>query len=311
MRVSLPSMAATIFLTSLVASNAFAQSAPSGASQTSAPPAAPAPPASSSPAPADAARPLSECKTTPTDAESEAAHGAYLAGKGSFDEADYTTAVTYFKDAYRRDCTKYEVLNALARAYELKGDRAEAVNALEAYLKRAPGNNPGNDAIQHRIAVLKDEMAAANAPAPPPAAAPPPAEHVSAPSPAPPAHAHAARAPWPWIVVGGGAVAAGAGIVLWAIGTGQVNGAKDDAAAAGCQDSHCPKNVDVKPFQDKNDSGTTKRTVGVILAGVGVAAIAGGLAWHFLEPRRSDGVKASLSPGMAPGYAGLSMAGSF
>jgi len=57
------------------------------------------------------------CSGEPTDADTNAAHGAYMAGKGSFDEADYSRAIDYFKDAYRRDCTKPELLVIIARAY--------------------------------------------------------------------------------------------------------------------------------------------------------------------------------------------------
>src|SRR5271170_8049952 len=78
------------------------------------------------------------CPTKPSQADTDAAHGAYMAGKGSFDEADYTTAISYFKDAYRRDCTKHELLEIIARAYELQGNRREAVHALETYLDRVP-----------------------------------------------------------------------------------------------------------------------------------------------------------------------------
>ncbi|HWL84752.1 MAG TPA: hypothetical protein VNO21_03075, partial [Polyangiaceae bacterium] len=84
----------------------------------------------------------------------------------------------------------------------------------------------------------------------------------------------------------------------------------------------CPSSVDTKPFQDKNDSGVTKRTAGMVLAGVGVAALAGGLVWHFKEPSlaRKGGKSARSAPGaarfeahpeVAPGYGGLSLAGVF
>src|SRR5882672_5341011 len=68
------------------------------------------------------------CTTAPTEADKSAAKGAFAAGQGSFNEADYATAITYWRDAYRRDCTAHLLLTNLARAYELKGDRAEAVN---------------------------------------------------------------------------------------------------------------------------------------------------------------------------------------
>ena len=69
----------------------------------------------------------------------------------SFDENDYPTAIQYFRDAYRRDCTKYELLNIISRAYELKGDKPEAINALETYLKRAPAGDPSLESIQKRL----------------------------------------------------------------------------------------------------------------------------------------------------------------
>ncbi|MEO8876441.1 MAG: tetratricopeptide repeat protein, partial [Polyangiaceae bacterium] len=99
----------------------------------------------------------------PSKDDSEVAHGAYIAGKRAFDENDYPTAIQYFKDALRRDCTKYELLNIISRAFELKGDRPEAINALEAYVKRAPANDPSVEAIQRRIVNLKALQAAADA----------------------------------------------------------------------------------------------------------------------------------------------------
>ncbi|HEX7663503.1 MAG TPA: tetratricopeptide repeat protein, partial [Polyangiaceae bacterium] len=100
------------------------------------------------------------CTTTPSRDDSDVAHGAYIAGKRSFDENDYPTAIQYFKDALRRDCTKYELLNIISRAYELKGDRPEAINALETYVKRAPAADPNLEAIQKRLANLKAQAAA-------------------------------------------------------------------------------------------------------------------------------------------------------
>ncbi|WP_394834155.1 tetratricopeptide repeat protein [Pendulispora rubella] len=297
-------MALTIFLTSLVAAPAFAQS-----------PSAPA--SKPAEAPSSGLTVYPECKTMPTEAESEAAHGAYLAGKGSFDEADYTTAITYFKDAYRRDCTKYELLNALARAFEAKGEPPEAIHALETYLRRAPATNPGNADVQRRIAALKAQMA------PPPAGGSGSAPSQVTPSTtsstttttAPAPHEGDRPAPvhtiYPWIVAGGGAVVAIVGVSLWAIGNGQVSQSKDDASAAGCSGTSCPDGVNVKPFQDKNDSGTTKKTLGVVLVGVGAAAIAGGLVWHFVEPSLARSRKVHARPDVGPGYAGLSLGGAF
>src|SRR6188768_176565 len=99
-----------------------------------------------------------ECVKTPTDAETAAAKGAYQAGNASFDEADYPRAITYWEDAYRRDCTANLLLKNLARAYELYGQKRQAVVALETFLVREPGS-PDKEQIQRRIEVLKKQIA--------------------------------------------------------------------------------------------------------------------------------------------------------
>ena len=73
---------------------------------------------------------------TVTPADSEAAHIKYLAGKVDYDEYRYASAIAQFRDAYARDCHKHELLIIISRAYELNGDRASAIRALETYLER-------------------------------------------------------------------------------------------------------------------------------------------------------------------------------
>src|SRR5271170_5681233 len=118
------------------------------------------------------------CTSKPSQADTEAAHGAYTAGKGSFDEADYSRAINYFKDAYRRDCTKNELLIIIARAYELQGNRREAVHALETYLDRVPSAQDAEVQRRH-IANLKREIT--EQPTPPASASAPPSAAASAP----------------------------------------------------------------------------------------------------------------------------------
>src|SRR6478609_6755436 len=103
-----------------------------------------------------------ECVKTPTDAETAAAKGAYQAGNASFDEADYPRAITYWEDAYRRDCTANLLLKNLARAYELYSQKRQAVVALETFLVREP-NAADKEQIQRRIEVLKKQIAAEKA----------------------------------------------------------------------------------------------------------------------------------------------------
>src|SRR6478609_160251 len=111
-----------------------------------------------------------DCGREPTEAEVAAAKGAFQAGNASFNEADYTRAIDYWEDAYRRDCTANPLLLNLARAYELAGRKRQAVVALETFLAREPGSGE-KDQINRRIEVLKKKIAEEDAAA---AAAPPP-----------------------------------------------------------------------------------------------------------------------------------------
>ena len=99
------------------------------------------------------AKPYPECTAEPTEGDVAAAKGAFQAGQASFNEADYARAITYWEDAYRRDCTAHALLLNLARAYELGGDKEQAVEALQTYLARKP-ESPQKDQINRRIEVL-------------------------------------------------------------------------------------------------------------------------------------------------------------
>jgi hypothetical protein len=262
------------------------------------------------------------CPGKPSQADTDAAHGAYMAGKGSFDEADYATAINYFKDAYRRDCTKHELLVIISRAFELQGNRREAVHALETYLERAP-TAPDADIQKRHIANLKRELveqpsASVSAsssvsalPAPPPSAAPLPSVPASA-APAsepPPVAATASHSIAPWIVVGVGGAALVTGAILYGVGGGNVSSAEKD-----CGPNH---NLPTCTNSDAStgNSGRTLESVGVVAGSVGLAAVAAGLLWHFFEPT-SAGVSAQtgkplVTPQVAPGYAGVGVLGRF
>jgi hypothetical protein len=265
------------------------------------------------------------CAAKPSQADTDAAHGAYMAGKGSFDEADYTTAINYFKDAYRRDCTKNELLEIIARAYELKGDRREAVHALETYVDRAP-TAPDVDVQKRHIANLKRELAdqaAASTSASASAAASVAPSASASSSAAPSASAIASVAPTtepppssppsghtlpPWIVVGVGGAAIITGGVLYLVGSGNVSSAENNCPAP----SHTGPNCTASDASSGN-SGRTLESVGVVAGSVGLAAVAGGLIWHFMEPTASSTQtgKPLVVPQVGPGYAGVGVGGRF
>jgi tetratricopeptide (TPR) repeat protein len=258
----------------------------------------------------------------PSKAESEGAHGAYMAGKASFDVGEYDRAIDLFKDAYRRDCTKYELLSIVARAYELKGDRAEAVIALQAYLDRAPPNDPGNEPIRQRMVRLKQQIStqpsgpagSATAPtttAPPASSSAGPADAASAPT--SPERKHTVT---PWIVAGAGAAATVTGVVLLVVGLGKISDSKALCQRTDAGGRVCAKPEEVGRAEKLQSDGNTLGAVGGVVGGIGALAVVGGLIWHFTEPTGPEtpahaGAKARVSPEVRPGFAGATVGGTF
>jgi tetratricopeptide (TPR) repeat protein len=265
----------------------------------------------------DEPKPYPECTKAPTDSETAAAKGAYQAGNASFDEADYPRALTYWEDAYRRDCTANLLLKNLARAYELYGQKRQAVVALETFLVREPSSSD-KEQIQRRIEVLKKQIAAEKAA--PPAGGPTPAAAMATTPPPPPAATteptpvvmHKKRSFVPLIVAGAGAVVTVIGVAVYAGGSKDVN--KYEAL--------CPNRMCTGPNEQADANGgeaaRKKKVTGAVVTGVGVAGIAGGLIWYFVQPTTSNATasagtlsKPRVNPELAPGFAGLALSGAF
>jgi len=260
-------------------------------------------------------------------AEVEAAHASYKVGVEAYNRGDYQKALDNFREAFRRDCSKVALLNFISRAYEGLGNKPEAIHALEVYLQRNPRAEDAED-IQTRIKNLKAQLGSsgtatatstvtATATATVTATATETATAPTATATAAPTAEMRTHGAAPWVVVGVGAAAAIAGGVM--IGVGQ---AKLGDATSNCtRDSvtgvlSCPTlpgiNDPAKSNATRADwqsQGNTVRGVGIAVAAVGVAAIAGGVIWHVVEPTGPR--SASLAPVFAPGYAGLSLAGKF
>lgn len=269
----------------------------------------------------DDPKPYPECTKAPSDSETAAAKGAYQAGNASFDEADYPRAITYWEDAYRRDCTANLLLKNLARAYELYGQKRQAVVALETYLVREPTSSD-KDQIQRRIEVLKTQIAAEKA-APPPTSAgtqpptttqtPPPPPAVT-PQPAEPA-ASGKRPIAPLIVtIAGGAVLV-VGAVVYA------SGAKDVTHYESlCPNHNCGTGTDATANANAANSARNKKSAGGVLMGVGAVGLAGGLIWYLVAPRSSSvnssasagtWLKPRVDPALSPGFTGVALSGAF
>lgn len=113
----------------------------------------------------------------------------------------------------------------------------------------------------------------------------------------------------PFIVVGVGGALVIAGAVVWIAGKIKENDAGD----------RCPVR-DQCSFPDVVNDGESARhqeTLGGVLAGVGGAAVAGGLIWHFVaapsssSPATTASQRATVSPLLGPSFAGFSLAGRF
>jgi tetratricopeptide (TPR) repeat protein len=257
-----------------------------------------------------------ECTKTPTDAETAAAKGAYQAGNASFDEADYPRAITYWEDAYRRDCTANLLLKNLARAYELYGQKRQAVVALETFLVREP-NSGDKEQIQRRIEVLKKQITAERAtPVAPPVlpgtVTPATPNQPSGETQPNPANETGKRSAVPLIVAG-----AGGAVLLIGLGV-YIPAAKDmNDAEAICPNRHCdgPDAAANKATAEKGDNARKKAIAGSVITGVGAVGVVGGLIWYFAQPRKAVTTGTLLDPHVAPavspGFAGLSLSGAF
>ncbi|HZU84263.1 MAG TPA: hypothetical protein VE987_15140 [Polyangiaceae bacterium] len=289
--------------------------------------------ASDYPAPCDASK--------VSKADIERAHTVFLSGKQYLEESNYDKAISYFKDAYSIDCSVHAMLPIIATAYERKGDKPEAIRALEEYLRRAP-SAPDHDVIERRIRNLKDQVAreqaaaaasasAAPSSSPPPGSAAPAATPEPSPTPTPsalpaappsppPAREAEGRSPLPWVVVGVGGATFLAGVVLYAVGAADITNALNTCKAALAQKmstadprSACP----VQSAVDEGNNGRTLEQVGGPVIGAGLALAAAGVVWHFLDkPAERTGASsgtagARLTPVLVPGYQGVAFRTAF
>lgn len=269
----------------------------------------------------DAAKPYPPCERTPTEGDTTAAKGAFQAGNGSFNEADYDRAINYWEDAYHRDCTAHPLLLNLARAYELNGQKHHAVTALQTFLARNPGSSEEGQ-IKRRIEKLEEQIRTGDTapPTPPPTAATPTATPTTpamppsdtAPPPAPESPPSGSRPIAPLILASaGGAIAIVSGIV-WL-------GALSDLSTfeKKCPNRQCDQNSPTLQSDiSKGNSAKSRADLsgGFTVAGLGIAAA--GLIWYGVsKPRQTasapHGLTAEVAPTFAPGYGGVLFDGRF
>ena len=246
------------------------------------------------------------CTSVP-QSESERAHTIYQAGKVQYDDKNYDAAIAQFREAYKRDCSKHDLLIIISRAYELNGNRPEALRALEMYVERVP-NSP--DIATHKIGIenLKRQIAAA----PPPAATATAPAATSTAAPPTEMREHTAL---PWVVTGVGLATVAVGIVVIITTPSLPPGCDADRKTCSLLTGETVTSSSLADRESTAGKSKSQPTIGGVIVGAGAAVAIGGLLWHFLEPtgpvEKTGKIKPQLVPAVAPGYAGMSLGGSF
>lgn len=250
----------------------------------------------------DAPQQYPPCERAPTETEVQGAKGAFQAGQASFEEGDYARAISYWEDAYRRDCTAHALLLNLARAYELNNERRHAVNSLETFLARNPASNQ-RDQITRRIDGLKAKIKQEE-------------QKKAAPSgdgsgtTAQPVEDRGPKRPiTPLIVAGVGGVMTVVGGILYLGAASDVKDVEDQCGGRTCKDP--------KLKEEGNSARQRQTTWGIVTVG-GLAVTAGGLIWYFVsKPETQEAGPAKearvprVAPALGPGFAGVSLSGNF
>jgi hypothetical protein len=276
------------------------------------------------------------CK--PSKQATDEAKTLFGLGNTAFQTSNYTDAIKYWKDAYKRDCSAHLLLKNLGKAYEADAQYAAAVEVYKLYRARGAPKGEELDLIDAKITNLSKKI-----PATPDTSTAttstgtttttstttdtaPTGTVTTAPTGTSTAPTTESKGPGiaPWIVAGAGGAVAITGVILWVSGNSKLSTAADkfnslrDPAGKGCADPGRLKGLgditaECRSLEEDGNSGKSTRTVGMILTGVGVAAAGAGIAWAILGNKNSSsgGDSASLVITPGPGLAGLGLSGSF
>lgn len=270
------------------------------------------------------------CK--PSEDDDKKARALYDLAEQAEKVSNYTDAIKYYKESYKRACNKHLLLKNLGRVYEKDSQYAAAVEAYKMY--RARGNPKGEDLdlIDAKIANLSKKVPTGPEPTAPTTGEPtatgtaaptgtepvptgvPTTTSTAAPTGTAPGAGREGPGIAPWIVTGvGGALAIGGG-VLALTSNSTVGSKQDEFTRLNCGTSPLPQNRSAcQTIADDGESAKNLRTVGWVVAGVGVAAVGAGLAWYFLGSSGGDAKTAKSKVVVTPGpsFAGLGIAGVF
>ena len=235
--------------------------------------------------------------------DDERAKAHFLAGQSYYEQASYADALREFNEAYRIS-KRPALLYNIARCDEALEQYGEAVKMLEAYLAQDP-QTTDREAVETRIANLKEREAARQKAQQQAEAAKPPPTGPQAPAPPPTAPSHRKRL-YTWIVGGVGVAALAA-----ALGTGVASQLDYNDLSSKCTGNTCDP-ATVANAQSKINSGKKLAVATDVLWPIGAAAVAAGVVLFFVEGRHGHKEHASLVvPLVGPSLGGLAVARDF
>ncbi len=277
------------------------------------------------------------CK--PSKKDTEEAKTLFGLGKNAHDTSNYTDAIKYYKDAYKRDCTAHLLLKNLGKVYEADGQYAAAVEVYKLFRARGKPAGEELDLLDAKIANLSKKVAPSTTETAPtgtgtgtgtaptgtgtgtaptgtasvvPTDTAPSSSGTTVPTTPPPSSGPGVG---PYIVIGAGGVLTVAGVILGVTGNSKVVSTSEEFAKLNCAPPNTPLAGDLARCNQLSSDGKAainRRNLGWVLTGVGVAAVGGGVVWLLLGGKKSEPAKAgqiTLVPG--PGTAGIGLAGAF
>ena len=252
----------------------------------------------------DSAEPVSlKGDTAAADSQDSRARALFEAGRTAYEAGDYESALTHFRQAYEGSQRPALLFNIGQAADRLRRNE-EALAALEAYLSQVP-DAPNREAVDNRIAILRDvvareRQAAAPAAAPTPVSTEPEPSVQSKPQ-GLEVESSASLPLLPLVVAGVGAVVLGVGAGVGAA----AKAAEEDYAAA-----PVATRSEIEAADGLLSDARDKATLANVLLGVGGVVLVAGAAWLVVELSAGDDpVQAQVLLG--PQLAGLQLQGTF
>ncbi|MGD8316825.1 MAG: tetratricopeptide repeat protein [Myxococcales bacterium] len=219
------------------------------------------------------------------EARIDQAKQAFAAGTRAYQEGDFETALSRFREAY--DLTESpDLLYNIATVCDRMRRDEDALRAYEGYLEARPGS-VDRQHVESRIEVLRQAIEARReaeleAQIEAERAAIEAAARIKAERPL--TH-HVGPGPGPWITIGAGGAALVTGAVF--VGLGQRDQKSVESAPPGSSFSS---------VETLADRGPRRTKTGIALLGVGGAAVVGGIIWQLTGGHEETMPEISIGP---------------